>query len=271
MSEAISTERTRNYVRQIKGAVVYKAIAMLASFMYIPLMIHYLGQEQFGILATLLSVMSWVVFFDLGVGNGLRNKVAEALARNEKEEAGQYVASGYTLIGIIAVALWLLVTVAAHFIPWQSVFNTLSVSEKTLRLTVQIAAFFILLNFWLGLIGALKEPFTISGTGKQVRDVLHAEDMKRLYAAAVINISKAKGQAFNIGGGIANSLSLLELFALLEEIADVKLSYTKLPVRESDQRVFVADIAKANKLLGWKPAVSSREGVARMFEWVNAL
>jgi CDP-paratose 2-epimerase len=117
--------------------------------------------------------------------------------------------------------------------------------------------------------GLIKEPFTISGTGKQVRDVLHADDMKRLYVAAVASIEKTKGQAFNIGGGIANSLSLLELFALLEEIAGVKLNYTKLPVRESDQRVFVSDLSKASKLLGWQPEVSSREGVTRMFEWVG--
>ena len=113
-----------------------------------------------------------------------------------------------------------------------------------------------------------KEPFTISGTGKQVRDVLHADDMKRLYLAAVGNIDKAKGQAFNIGGGIANSLSLLDLFALMEELADVRLTYTKLPARESDQRFFVSDISKANKLLGWRPEVTSREGVSRMLEWV---
>lgn len=115
----------------------------------------------------------------------------------------------------------------------------------------------------------LKEPFTISGTGKQVRDVLHADDMKRLYMAAISNIDKAKGQAFNIGGGIENSLSLLELFALLEKISNVKLEYTKLPVRESDQRVFVADIAKARQLLNWQPLVSAQEGVAHMVEWVG--
>lgn len=117
--------------------------------------------------------------------------------------------------------------------------------------------------------GTTKEPFTISGTGKQVRDVLHADDMQRLYLAAVTNIDKAKGHAFNIGGGIANSLSLLELFTLLEELASVKLTYTKLPVRMSDQRVFVSNFFKAHKLLSWQPAMSSREGVARMFEWVG--
>jgi len=117
--------------------------------------------------------------------------------------------------------------------------------------------------------GITKEPFSISGTGKQVRDVLHADDMKCLYMAAVNNIDKAKGQALNVGGGIENSLSLLELFALLEKISNVKLSYIKLPVRESDQRVFVADIAKAKRLLNWQPIVSAQEGVARMVEWVS--
>ena len=117
--------------------------------------------------------------------------------------------------------------------------------------------------------GQLEEPFTISGTGKQVRDVLHADDMKRLYLAAVDHIDRARGQAFNIGGGIENSLSLLELFSLLEDQLDIKLEFTRLPVRESDQRVFVADIAKAKRLLAWEPQVSAQEGVARMVEWVG--
>jgi len=155
MTEAVSRERTRNYLRQIKGAVAYRAVAMGASFLVIPLMIGYLGQEQFGVWSTLLTVMSWVVFFDLGVGNGLRNKVAESLAKNERAEATRYIASGYTLIGLIALAVWVIVTVTSYFIPWQTVFNTHAIPEATLRTTVQIAAFFIVLNFWIGLIGAL--------------------------------------------------------------------------------------------------------------------
>ena len=119
--------------------------------------------------------------------------------------------------------------------------------------------------------GELREPFTISGTGKQVRDVLHADDMKRLYMAAVENIDKARGHAFNIGGGIENSLSLLELFSSLEGLLNIKLDYRRLPVRESDQRVFVADIQKATRLLDWRPLVSAPDGVARMVEWVSAV
>lgn len=114
-----------------------------------------------------------------------------------------------------------------------------------------------------------KEPFTISGTGKQVRDVLHADDMKRLYISVVDNIEQAKGRVFNIGGGIDNSLSLLELFEVLEKITGTELNYSKLPVRASDQRVFVADITKARRLLNWRPIVSANDGVARMVEWVG--
>lgn len=117
--------------------------------------------------------------------------------------------------------------------------------------------------------GQLNQPFTISGNGKQVRDVLHADDMKRLYIAAVNNIERAKGMAFNVGGGIKNSLSLLELFSLIENFLNIKLEYKCVPVRESDQRVFVADIAKANKILDWFPMVPYDNGVKRMIEWVS--
>lgn len=117
--------------------------------------------------------------------------------------------------------------------------------------------------------GSLDREFTISGNGKQVRDVLHADDMKRLYMDAIYNIQAAKGHAFNIGGGAANSLSLLELFDLLSDQLKIRLAYQKLPVRESDQRVFIADIEKANKILGWAPTVSAKDGISRMLDWVR--
>src|ERR1039458_8193448 len=62
--------------------------------------------------------------------------------------------------------------------------------------------------------GTLKEPFNLSGNGKQVRDLLHADDMITLYFSALDNMPIASGNAFNVGGGIGNSLSLLELFGL---------------------------------------------------------
>lgn len=119
--------------------------------------------------------------------------------------------------------------------------------------------------------GILKEPFTISGNGKQVRDLLHANDMINLYYCAIDNIDICAGQSFNVGGGISNSLSLLELFSFLEKNLDVNLNYVKLPKRDSDQKVFVADIGKAQKLLRWSPMVSKEEGVKKMIAWVESI
>jgi len=115
----------------------------------------------------------------------------------------------------------------------------------------------------------LKEQFTISGNGKQVRDLLYASDCVDLYLKASQKIDIIKGQAFNIGGGIQNSSSLLELFSFLETELDIKMTYTQLPPRESDQRVFVADITKAKQLIGWEPKVSKEEGIRKMIEWVS--
>lgn len=119
--------------------------------------------------------------------------------------------------------------------------------------------------------GIDRSPFTISGNGKQVRDVLHANDMVLLYLEAVRNIEKAQGEAFNIGGGMANSLSLLELFQVLENELGIKLNFQKLPPRDSDQKVFVADIAKAEQLIGWKPKVDKISGLRRMIAWIKSL
>lgn len=118
--------------------------------------------------------------------------------------------------------------------------------------------------------GRLKEPFTISGNGKQVRDVLHADDMVELYYSLAENITKVKGQVFNIGGGMANSLSLLELFGLLEANLAVKPAFSQLPPRMSDQKIFVADIAKIKEAIGWEPKVNAPAGIKKMLDWLES-
>lgn len=119
-------------------------------------------------------------------------------------------------------------------------------------------------------IGESPEPFTISGTGKQVRDVLHSDDLIALYRAAFLHRDQMNGQIFNIGGGISNSLSLLELFNFLQQSLDIPcLAYTAIPRRASDQDFFVASISKANQLLNWQPKVSYQKGIESMINWIS--
>lgn len=119
--------------------------------------------------------------------------------------------------------------------------------------------------------GTAKEQYTISGNGKQVRDVLHSSDVVNLYFKASENIEKTKGQAFNIGGGIENSLSLLELFTLLEDNLHIKMSYKQLPCRESDQLVFVANNKKAQDFFGWTALTTPRNGVIDSIHWAKTI
>lgn len=115
------------------------------------------------------------------------------------------------------------------------------------------------------------ESFTIAGTGKQVRDVLHAEDLINLYHRAYENKDKLHGEIFNIGGGVSASLSLLELFDLLRRLVGVPvLVYEKTSRRASDQDCFIASIQKAKNILGWSPQVDYETGIQDMLNWCRS-
>ncbi len=112
-----------------------------------------------------------------------------------------------------------------------------------------------------------RAPFTISGDGKQVRDLLHVSDAVTCYLAAYEHIDATRGQAFNIGGGVENSMSLLELLLHLERRLGVALEYRKLPWRSNDQKYFVADNRKALQLAQWSPAMSKEQGIEDTIAW----
>jgi CDP-paratose 2-epimerase len=82
-------------------------------------------------------------------------------------------------------------------------------------------------------------------------------------------VENCAGKAFNIGGGMGNSLSLLELFSILEQELNVKLKYQQLPWRSNDQKVFVADIRRAAREFKWQPQVDKKSGLKKMIQWVK--
>jgi CDP-paratose 2-epimerase len=122
---------------------------------------------------------------------------------------------------------------------------------------------------WFCIAAMLSRPITIYGDGKQVRDVLFIDDLVRLYELTCNNIDKVAGGVFNIGGGPANTLSLHELIALLEEIQGRKISLAYKGWRRGDQKVFIADISLVEKKLGWMPAINPSKGVTMLYNWVK--
>ena len=116
-----------------------------------------------------------------------------------------------------------------------------------------------------------RDPFTISGDGKQVRDLLHVSDAVDAYLAAADRMDDVAGQAFNIGGGSKNSASLLEVFAILQDRLGCDLRYRHIPWRANDQRFFVADIRKATRLLDWLPKVTREAGIDDTLSWERSI
>lgn len=114
-----------------------------------------------------------------------------------------------------------------------------------------------------------KTKFSITGNGKQVRDLVHVNDITRLYRLAFKNFSKLKGKAYNIGGGFKNSLSVIELLDFLEKKLEVKLNYYKIPSRLYDQKVFISDNKKIYKDLKWRPTINYKKGLIRMLDWIK--
>ena len=115
-----------------------------------------------------------------------------------------------------------------------------------------------------------RAEFTVSGDGKQVRDLLHVSDAVSCYLAAYEHIATTSGEAFNIGGGVPNSMSVLELLQHMERRLGLRLKYRHLPWRANDQKYFVADNSKAERLSGWKPKMSKDAGLEDALAWESS-
>ncbi|MEZ4514707.1 MAG: GDP-mannose 4,6-dehydratase [Chloroflexota bacterium] len=117
----------------------------------------------------------------------------------------------------------------------------------------------------------LNRPISIFGDGRQVRDVLNITDLIAAYDLAIRHIDVVRGEAFNIGGGPNNTLSIWTEFGpLLEELAGNLPPVQRGSWRPGDQRVFVADIRKAQARLGWMPKISPADGILDLYQWVAA-
>jgi CDP-paratose 2-epimerase len=119
------------------------------------------------------------------------------------------------------------------------------------------------------LIRALEQRIiTLYGDGMQVRDVLHAEDLVNAFMLAWSNINRLSGRAFNIGGGVERTVSLLELIDLIATVYGVTPTIAFETSRAGDQRYYVSDISAFRQATGWEPRVSPRAGIRRLYDWL---
>lgn len=113
------------------------------------------------------------------------------------------------------------------------------------------------------------KKITIYGNGKQVRDILYIDDLINAYDLAFKNINTTKGQIYNIGGGIENTISVwIEFKPILEKLFGIEIKPSFSEIRPGDQPIYVSDIRKAKKDFGWRPEVEASTGISMLYGWV---
>ncbi|HLN53757.1 MAG TPA: oligosaccharide flippase family protein [Lentimicrobium sp.] len=117
------TDRSRIIKLNILYSTAIKGISVLTSFLLVPITLRYLGTEDYGIWLTLSSVISWFAFFDMGIGNGLRNLFSEAVTLKNLKLAKTYVSTAYVGLGIVLILSALLFLLFNYFIDWNTLLN----------------------------------------------------------------------------------------------------------------------------------------------------
>lgn len=138
---------TKSLRKSMALSALYKPCGMILSFLYTPLLLRYLGQEAYGVWSTILSVVNWIAFFDVGVGNGLRNTLTRYIVLGEKKKARVCVSTGYISLSLISTVFFIIAFLAICSFDVNHFFNT----EIHIRSTLLASVLFMCINFVMSL------------------------------------------------------------------------------------------------------------------------
>lgn len=143
----------KNVRKNMALSTVYRALSMVISYLYVPVVLAYLGEVKYGVWTTILNVLSWITYFDIGIGHGLRNKLAENLDKEGNEiKCRKYVSSAYFTFGIIVLCAMCVFSIGAIFVNWNGIFGVSK--DKVgddLTCLMCISVIFMCINFLLSL------------------------------------------------------------------------------------------------------------------------
>lgn len=132
-----------------------RGLSILFSLVSVPIMLKYVNRTDYGVLLTLTSIVSWVGFLDIGIGNGLRNKLTEYLAKNDYISSKEAVSSCYAILGIYVFVLIIIFLVISPFCNWQNILNSPNSDGNELLSLANVVFIAFGLNFLFGLINSI--------------------------------------------------------------------------------------------------------------------
>ena len=147
--------RTLLAKKNIVNSFLIKGASILVGLLLIPMTINYVNPTQYGIWLTLSSVISWFSFFDIGLGNGLKNKLAESNALGQNEKGQVYVSTTYFILTFISLIVFLLFFCINPFLSWESILNAASYTGQSLNLVALYVVGFFCVSLVLQLINTI--------------------------------------------------------------------------------------------------------------------
>ena len=151
----ITNSRNKMLFLNILFSGFLKIVGLLTSLVIVPITINYLNNEVYGIWMTITSILYWITTFDIGLGNGMRNYLAEALVTNDTKLGKKYISTTMLLLSLIALSMAIVLLYPLITINFNSFFNTNAIAGNELRMAVVIAVGFTLMNFVLKNIGMI--------------------------------------------------------------------------------------------------------------------
>lgn len=157
--------KTENITRSQKTnfniilSFIFRAGSILLQFALVPLLINYLKADTYGVWITISSVITWVAMLDIGIANGLKNKLTQSIAAGDMQKARAYVSTSYVLISLFAISLLSAYFLVSPFINWQSTFNSPFIAERQLTEIVTIVFVFFILKFVTDIINIVASAF----------------------------------------------------------------------------------------------------------------
>ena len=201
--------RSSNFIGQVKISFIFKLFSVLISFVLIRFLLKYLDIRDYGLWSVVISFLNWMIFFDLGIANGVKNKLAESLSEKRIDDAKKYIATGYISLFIFSFVVYLAAFFLSYFINWQNVFNVNYHSDEYLRTLVLIILFFILFNFVISLINAVFNA--IQKTSFVVLNQFLTQILSLIVLVILIKYTKPNLHLLGLGYGASMFLSNLGL------------------------------------------------------------
>ena len=140
-------KRSAIVIKNSMATALMKVAVLLCSLIMVPITLNYLNAENYGIWMAMTSILYWFAFFDVGLGNGMRNYLSEAISRQDYIKARSYFSTAIFLLAIIAVLIGILSIIIIFQLDLNHIFNTHIMSNKSLAYIMVVAISFSLIQF----------------------------------------------------------------------------------------------------------------------------